>query len=325
MRHEFESRRGPRVVILDDLEKLYLPVPFDHEGHANMAAMASGCATCHHFTPEGLEHPACRTCHDPALGSGDIAKPGLKGAYHRQCMSCHREWSGETSCNACHRPKAGAAAKGELSVPPTPGDLIGRMHPPIPEPVEELYSTVSKEEKSTKVLFRHKQHIHAYGLRCAECHREDGCNRCHGEHKEHVQQVRTFEQHHKPCLDCHREDTCESCHFDSSAAAPSVFSHDRTGWPLTRYHADKGCRACHASVPFGRLDRACDSCHASWNPTNFDHRVTGQTLDDNHQRIDCVDCHAERSFEMPPTCDGCHDEDDGVKYPERRPGPFSEH
>lgn len=313
---------GPDVVILGHLSDLYLPVPFDHLGHARMADMAGGCVLCHHHTPEGSEHPACRTCHEVEGNRADITKPGLKGAYHRQCLSCHRDWSGETSCGICHRPKSELARRSGTAPVPTPGDIIGRMHPPIPEPDEERYEATHEDGKVTSVLFRHRQHVQGYGLRCSECHREDGCNRCHGEHKEHVQQVRTFEQHHNPCLDCHRDDTCEACHVEPGFAAPSTFTHDRTGWPLARYHADKSCRACHASVPFGRLDRTCDSCHANWSPASFDHGVTGQVLDDNHRQVDCIDCHAERAFDKPPACGGCHDEGDGVTFPERRPGPL---
>jgi hypothetical protein len=318
---EFAAKHGPRIVILDELENMYLPVPFDHAGHAAMAQMAGGCATCHHFTPEGTEHPACKTCHDIQPGRGDIKKPGLKGAYHRQCMSCHREWSGETGCGVCHHPKAGAAAKGAPVAVPTPGDLIGQMHPPIPEPEEELYTTKGKDDMVTKVLFRHKEHIKRYDLRCAECHREDNCNRCHQEGREHVQQVRTFEQHHKPCLACHRNYSCERCHFAESASPPPSFDHANTGWPLTRYHRDKSCRVCHPTAPFAKVDRECNSCHANWTPVNFNHAVTGQKLNENHARVDCEECHKGRKFGGAPACEGCHDESEGITFPAKRPGP----
>ena len=99
------QKGGPNVVILDELEELYLPVPFDHRGHAHMAMMADGCGVCHHFTPEGAAYPACKTCHEVSAQQRDARKPNLKVAYHRQCMSCHREWSGGTDCAACHPPK----------------------------------------------------------------------------------------------------------------------------------------------------------------------------------------------------------------------------
>jgi len=317
---EFSARRGPSLVILDELEDLYLPVPFDHRGHADMAQMTRGCSVCHHYTPEGLEHPACKTCHEIAPLQVDIRKPGLKGAYHRQCMSCHREWSGETSCGVCHQPKAGAAKKGSAVAPPTKDDLMGRMHPPIPEPEVEVYQTKWEGDTSSRVQFRHKAHIHSYDLRCSDCHHEDNCTRCHEEGKEHTQHVRTLDEHHKPCFDCHRTTPCDGCHYAEGKPSPSPFEHACTGWPLKRYHAEKNCRACHLTVPYSRMDKDCNSCHSNWTPANFDHAITGQQLDDNHVRLECDGCHVDRAFERPPRCDQCHEPEEGISFPVKRPG-----
>ncbi len=317
----FEAKHGPHIVILDELQSTYLPVPFDHAGHAAMAQMAGGCAKCHHYTPEGQEHPACKSCHSAQPGAGTIEKPGLKGAYHRQCLSCHREWSGDTGCDACHRAKARSGERPTVANTPSVDDIVGRMHPPIPEPESELYTTRGEDGLVTRVLFRHKEHIERYDLRCAECHREDNCNRCHQEGREHVQQVRTFEQHHKPCLECHRDDSCERCHFAENASPPENFDHATTGWALSRYHRDKSCRACHPGVPFVKADRECNSCHAKWTPENFNHALTGQSLSENHAGFDCEDCHSDRKFDRSPSCDGCHEEGEGIVFPAKRPGP----
>jgi len=141
--------RGPSVVILNELENVYLPVPFDHAGHAEMAQMSGGCVTCHHHSPGDSEHPACKTCHEAGAKNNDIAKPGLKGAYHRQCISCHREWSGESGCNACHQPKTASLGVARAESP-TPDDVMGRMHPPIPEPDQEIYTTAYPEGEKTR-------------------------------------------------------------------------------------------------------------------------------------------------------------------------------
>ena len=321
---QMSHKHGPSVVILDDLEDLYLPVPFDHQGHAQMATMTQGCAVCHHYTPQGLEHPACRTCHEPKPVTENIRKPGLKGAYHRQCLNCHREWTGETQCNSCHHPKTGSPGKGGPEVTPTKGDLIGQMHPPIPEPDVEIYLTRGKGPASSKVIFRHKEHLERFGLRCAECHHEDSCMRCHENGKEHSQQIRTVEQHHQPCAQCHNvknEDTCNRCHWQDGEPKPPPFDHASTGWPLGRHHEEKSCRQCHDAVPFTAPQRHCEACHSDWEVGSFDHAVTGQGLDENHREQDCADCHVEREFEKAPTCDACHDEDEGISFPERRPGP----
>jgi hypothetical protein len=82
---------GPDVVILDELQKLYDPVRFDHRAHAQMVSFSGGCEVCHHYTPPDADHPACVSCHPKEIAHEDIAQPGLKGAYHRDCLDCHRE------------------------------------------------------------------------------------------------------------------------------------------------------------------------------------------------------------------------------------------
>jgi len=323
---EFAGKLGPDLVILDELEDLYLPVPFDHRGHAEMSRMARGCSACHHYTPEGAEHPACKTCHEVAPSRENIRKPGLKGAYHRQCLNCHREWSHETNCVVCHQPKAGTTPSELAVATPSNDDIMGQMHPPVPEPDTEIYSVYSGTSGS-RVIFRHKEHIHRFGLRCVECHHEDSCDRCHEVGRRHEQRTVSIEQHHAPCNQCHTADVrepggkCERCHWKAGQSAPAPFEHIQTGWALGNHHSKLNCRSCHVTVPFTRLDRTCNACHSGWDSSNFDHAVTGQMLDSTHVDADCDSCHTERRFDAPPVCDGCHDEDEGIAFPQRKPGP----
>lgn len=64
------------------------------------------CAGCHHYSPTSLKPPKCASCHSPnqpGLGDG---RPALMGAYHNQCMGCHRQMEIQkpqaTSCSECH-------------------------------------------------------------------------------------------------------------------------------------------------------------------------------------------------------------------------------
>ena len=329
--------RGPDVVILSELENAYLPVPFDHKGHADMAEMSQGCVTCHHHTPAGQRHPPCRTCHDISSAGTDIYKPGLKGAYHRECVNCHREWIDENNCATCHMPKAGLPKDRDGKVAFTKDEMLGlmhplgMMHPPIPEPNTETYRAQSGQNPGAQVIFRHQEHVRRFGLRCVECHSDQSCTKCHAKERE-PRQAQTLEEHHKPCLRCHADDIddanktaggCKHCHWQADEPKPGRFDHASTGWPLGLFHADNSCRDCHNAVPFTKLDRGCNTCHSAWSPSLFNHGVTGQVLDDNHADHDCEDCHIDRMFARPPTCDQCHDEeDDGIAFPARRPGPF---
>lgn len=315
-----EVRTGPLTVILGELTNRYLPVPFDHAGHASMANMTRGCVVCHHHTPQGQEHPSCKTCHALEPGIGDIHMPGLKGAYHRQCMNCHVEWSGDTHCGICHQPRTGGVAAVDASAP-SKDDIIGRMHPPIPEPEVREYVIASGGAEPSRVLFRHKRHIEAYGLGCADCHHESSCVRCHARPNGAEPRVKPFSEHHQPCFACHANNSCESCHYGEKEPPPPMFDHARTGWPLSRHHRASGCRDCHPTAPYRSPATDCRACHKDWAPGAFDHAITGQTLDEVHAAIDCAECHAHRRFDQPPTCDECHDADSGIGFPVRRPGP----
>lgn len=322
--------QGPDVIVLSELADVYLPVPFDHKGHAEMAEMARGCVTCHHYTPEGWPHPACKTCHAVSDNEANIDKPALRGAYHQQCLNCHREWINERDCDICHREKAGGPRGGDVPGSPTKDDILGQMHPPIPEPDTDIYRGASELSRETRVIFRHREHVRRFGLKCVECHHERSCARCHTRDKQQAQ-PRTLVEHHRQCVRCHKRDMnlagrdagrCEGCHWREGQPKPGPFDHADTGWPLGRYHANTGCRACHASVPFVKRDGDCNTCHRRWNPGVFDHRVTGQVLDENHVEQECELCHIERRFDRPPRCDECHDEEDeGISFPTKRPGP----
>ncbi len=117
---------APETINIDVMSKFYGPVTFDHAMHVDYAS----CEECHHHTTgEIVADPNCARCHthhdaktvvscskchvadrfnqeyiskleDPELYHLD--KPGLKGAYHLNCVSCHVTTSGPTGCVDCH-------------------------------------------------------------------------------------------------------------------------------------------------------------------------------------------------------------------------------
>ncbi len=319
----------PDSMLLDALAKDYEPVPFNHKAHADMAGMAMGCATCHHHSEAGVPPPACITCHDPRVKGTDPRMPGLKGAYHQQCLNCHREWMDESACSICHLPRPQAGKGGAAPLPPTSGDILGRMHPPIPAPAGDYYSR--RGASGDLVLFRHKDHVERFGLACVDCHHEPSCARCHAEASP-ARADQTVHEHHRPCLTCHESEMelngrskhkgdCARCHLGKDGRAPARFEHEHVGWPLASYHERLACRDCHVELPYARLDTQCKSCHRGWEDGRFDHKVTGQILDENHADLACADCHKERRYELPPVCTDCHAVEDGVAFPAQRPGP----
>ena len=68
------------------------------------------CQGCHHNSPTPKKPPGCSSCHGLPFDENNILRPGLKAAYHRQCMECHEVMGIEkpvaTDCTGCHRKKA---------------------------------------------------------------------------------------------------------------------------------------------------------------------------------------------------------------------------
>lgn len=119
--------QGPDTVTLKPLAELYEPVEFDHTMHTDVAE----CAVCHHQTTgmpatgsrcakchsgnETNAPVACSACHEAEPFSAEalaakeadtdryhVDKPGLKGAYHLNCLGCHEEMGGPIGCQDCH-------------------------------------------------------------------------------------------------------------------------------------------------------------------------------------------------------------------------------
>lgn len=119
---------GPQEVTIKRLASLFDAVTFDHAAHVEIAG---ACATCHHHTTgDGAGGGRCDRCHANSPKSADVAcgschevdpfsavqlerkaddrflyhidKPGLKAAYHRNCLGCHEDSGGPTGCKDCH-------------------------------------------------------------------------------------------------------------------------------------------------------------------------------------------------------------------------------
>ncbi len=303
--HSFEA--GPDIVIIDKLMKLYKPVIFSHELHASMSEMSSGCTLCHHYSEESGEIPACDKCHKIKPDLANLSKPSLKGAYHRQCLGCHREWSHDNACQFCHE-EIGISDKVVSTDDKT--DIVGVPHPLIVADEKYVYQTTHK--KGPVVTFHHTDHVDLFGLKCTDCHKGDSCCRCHDTvtHEDRVV------EHVETCCSCHLEKNCDFCH---STKEKPPFNHDiSTGFVLGHYHQNVDCNKCHRSVSnFVTPSTNCTDCHIHWEVGVFDHSVTGLVLNDDHVEEDCEWCHIDRDFRTTPSCEECHDD---ISYPEDLPG-----
>lgn len=290
---------GPDVVVIGQLANLYKPVVFSHKLHATMANMTGGCTNCHHYSEQSGVIPPCRECHAVDRQDADLRMPALKGAYHRQCINCHLDWSGEGSCSYCHEESGSAAG----AVIHDPTDIVGIQHPKI-EAVE-TYTYETSYADGPVVTFHHADHVEMFGQACVDCHRGDSCKRCH--HGENQAAVPRTLDHVASCYTCHAERDCGFCHRQESMPR---FDHARsTGFDLKDYHGGVSCQTCHSTpdhfrTPSGR----CGDCHIHWEVGSFNHALTGLKLDDIHVEVDCTSCHAGGDYNRKPSCTDCHDE-----------------
>lgn len=211
---------GPDVRILNQIQKSEPAVRFDHKAHAEMVGMGNGCGTCHHYSPVG-NYPPCSECHEKKPSNPEhLSKPGLNGAYHRQCMGCHREWSHDTKCGICHIP---CEDDGIILDGIDEGDIAGISHPVIVEPTSKIYHT--PYEPGPIVTFYHDEHVDLFGFACVDCHKEENCSYCHDlTHPDEL--VKTEEEKHEICTNCHLKQNCGRCHDTKRKPA---FNHATTG------------------------------------------------------------------------------------------------
>ena len=72
------------------------------------------CAGCHHNSPASVQPPKCASCHGKPFQTATDGRPGLKGAYHTQCIGCHQRMGIEkpvaTACTECHKKRSQTAS-----------------------------------------------------------------------------------------------------------------------------------------------------------------------------------------------------------------------
>lgn len=114
----------PETVVIDSLVDKYQASRFPHRKIVlsllkgmkddKLAGYFHGqetlmCQGCHHRSPASTTPPGCGSCHAKPFDPATPDRPGLKAAYHGQCMSCHTAMKLEkprnTACVECHKKK----------------------------------------------------------------------------------------------------------------------------------------------------------------------------------------------------------------------------
>jgi hypothetical protein len=104
---EYEAVKFPHRKIVQTLVKNTKDSKLANYFHREKGTMCQGC---HHDSPAAKKPPRCSSCHGKPFDENNLFRPGLKGAYHQQCLGCHKEMNMEkpkpTDCKeACHKEK----------------------------------------------------------------------------------------------------------------------------------------------------------------------------------------------------------------------------
>jgi len=298
----------PESISLGSLKAIFQPVTFPHLDHAHMSEMGAGCITCHHYADDEIYDP-CADCHTNLPEDLDSGIPTLNAAYHRKCLSCHREWNAANVCGTCHI---------RASEPiPELSDAKPERKSPIPYP--HVVNFVTPLANNTQVTYHHAEHVELFRIDCATCHQNENCKTCHGPQQVPENIEGQLPSRHFPCSKCHDTELdtgCEKCHLKQARAG---FTHDMTTFPLKAFHAVRNCTDCHdANTMVKKLNPTCTNCHKNFELDSFDHVATGLVLEFGHEDFDCYECHENERFDQPPSCYECHE--DELKFPEDLPG-----
>ena len=112
----------PEKVVIKALVHQYEPAEFPHRKIAQTLLKNIGdnklagnfhpdqmtiCQGCHHNSPVSIKPPKCQSCHNKPFNEKNPLAPGLLGAYHQQCMGCHKAMGMEKpmGCTECHKEK----------------------------------------------------------------------------------------------------------------------------------------------------------------------------------------------------------------------------
>lgn len=112
----------PEKIVIGDLADKYEAAEFPHRKiiesmyakvkTSDLAAtfhttQGTFCQGCHHNSPASKTPPRCASCHGRNFDAAKDARPGLKAAFHQQCIGCHTAMQLEkpkaTACADCHK------------------------------------------------------------------------------------------------------------------------------------------------------------------------------------------------------------------------------
>lgn len=273
-RHCHPEHRGPdaRLTEMNDASFPHEAVGFSLNAHKHVSTgVLFTCQDCHANDIAKFDLSTCDRCHRQMDVSFMTAHTL---AYGTACLDCH-DGVDRFGKNFDHNQFPFKIKGRHVGLACDKCHYNARRLIDFPVTLQDCSACHQKDDP----------HAGRFGVRCADCHTEDGWTparfdhnlssfKLEGEHQEvpcescHVNQV--FKGTPSDCYSCHKQQDahngqygtdCSACHNPSSWDNVD-FDHNRTSFPLTGGHSGVDCKRCHSSGQFTGLSTACSSCHA---------------------------------------------------------------
>jgi octaheme c-type cytochrome (tetrathionate reductase family) len=297
------------------------------ELHSMMEIRLGGaCSSCHGDFADNTPH-GCAHCHSRPNQPDDPARPGLKGAFHRQCIGCHRQHpetaNAPTACDSCHHPLIPFHGElvGELALAEGPQAVTRRCLDCHLETAEDVLRSVHwKWGGHSPSVAGYEHHVdlgvgtvlNNY-LICAGANPQN-CAACHVGFGPAMDPADAADPLGIDCLICH--DVTGTYRkrsggggepdpgVDLAGVAASVGRPGRTNCGRCHFYSDGGANVKHGDlepalahpppdfdVHMGRAHMLCQDCHRV-----SEHRIAGRsmTAPASEGEVRCEDCHGVR-------------------------------
>ncbi len=311
--------------IIKKEEDRYAPVRFMHKKHA--AVMQGECSACHHARPadpQAAETTKCSACHQDSFNPALPDRPGLKAAYHRQCLDCHQKrQKGPSGCTDCHVKNVPDHAK-LVNLPDKPDPISVtkeclRCHQEAADHLQKAAHwqwkgpspyTLGKEKrvdmgKATNTINNFCIALPSNYPRCTSCHAGYGWADASFDFND---------QTRMDCLVCH-DTTGTYAKVPTAAGYPFPQLDLKAIAGKVGHPSRKTCGDCHfqggggdavkhgdmngilyyptknCDVHMGGMDFACQDCHKTRN-----HQISGRSTSAPvaEGSATCQDCHSEK-------------------------------
>lgn len=263
--------------------------------------MSTQCSSCHADVHKGAFGTACASCHSDKGWKAVLHplaehKMPMEGGHQGlKCNDCHAKGanlSPKVACNACHE----------------------QAHGGTTSPCEGCHN-------STAWKPAHFDHSFCTCI-LPQKHQTVGCLGCH----------RDFDFKHAPslCSGCHEKERkheplgeCSLCHSAVSWKKNEFDHNKRSKFKLAGNHLKVACENCHPpqgkEMKFRGVPNVCEGCHQAqgdkahgnfgpcakchtvegFKPSSFDHASTGFPLVGRHSKLNCKECHQDKTRDYP--------------------------